>query len=100
MKVSKKRRLAAMAVVLSEIDDDFDLFARKRRCWRKDCMGRKELGVQNLLYEELLKTDLDEYRRLLRVSREQILELLSRVGPHIRREDTVMRRSISAETTV
>lgn len=58
------------------------------------------MGVQNLLYEELLKTDLDEYRRLLRVSREQFLQLLSRVGPRIRREDTVMRRSISAETTV
>ncbi|KAH7981292.1 hypothetical protein HPB49_022942 [Dermacentor silvarum] len=98
MEATRKRRLAAMAVVLSEIDEDFDLFPRKRSCWRKDWMGRKELGVQNLLYEELLKTDLDEYRRLLRVSREQFLQLLSRVDPRIRREDTVMRRSISAET--
>ncbi|XP_065285619.2 uncharacterized protein [Dermacentor albipictus] len=98
MEAGRKRRLAAMAVVLSEIDEDFDLLPRKRRCWRKDWIGRKELGIQNLLYEELLKTDLDEYRRLLRVSREQFLQLLSRVGPRIRREDTVMRRSISAET--
>ncbi|KAH7940749.1 hypothetical protein HPB49_005132 [Dermacentor silvarum] len=87
-----------MAVVLSEIEEDFDLFPRKRSCWRKYCMRRKELGVQNLLYEELLKTDLDEYRRLLRVSREQFLQLLSRVAPRIRREDTVMCRFISAET--
>ncbi|KAH7954335.1 hypothetical protein HPB49_017681 [Dermacentor silvarum] len=66
----------------------------------RDWMGRKELGVQNLLYEELLKTDFDQYRMLLRVSREQFLQLLSRLGPRIRREDTVMRCSISAETTV
>ncbi|KAH7960752.1 hypothetical protein HPB49_022783 [Dermacentor silvarum] len=70
-----------MAVVLSEIEEDFDLFPRKRRSWRKDWMGRKEFGVQNLLCEELLKTDLGEYRRLLRVSREQFLQVLSRVGP-------------------
>ncbi|KAH7940513.1 hypothetical protein HPB49_001157 [Dermacentor silvarum] len=98
MEANRKRRLAAMAVVLSDIDEDFDLFHQKRSCWRKDWMGRKELGVQNLLYEELLKIDLDEYRRLLCVSREQFLQLLSRVGPCIRREDTYMRSSISAET--
>ncbi|XP_049516728.1 uncharacterized protein LOC125942581 [Dermacentor silvarum] len=51
-----------------------------------------------MLYEELLKTDLDEYRRLLRVSREQLLQLMTPVEPRIRREDTIMRRSISAET--
>ncbi|KAH7941188.1 hypothetical protein HPB49_010876 [Dermacentor silvarum] len=86
-----------MAVVLSEIDEDSDLFPLQWRCWRIDWMGRKELGVQNLLYEELLKTDLDEYWRLLRVSRKQFLQLLSRVEPRIRREDTIMRLSISAE---
>ncbi|KAH7934176.1 hypothetical protein HPB49_022401 [Dermacentor silvarum] len=87
MKASRKRRFGTMAVVLSEIDDDFDLFPRKRRCWWKDWVGRKESGVQNLLYEELLKSDLYKYRRLLRVSREQFLQLLSRVGPRIRRVD-------------
>lgn len=87
-----------MAVALCEIDEECYSFRRKRSCWQKDWMGRKELGVQNLLYKELLKIDHKEYRRLLRVSREHFLQLLSRVEPRIRKEDTTMRRSISAET--
>ncbi|KAH8025775.1 hypothetical protein HPB51_011453 [Rhipicephalus microplus] len=87
-----------MAVALCEIDEDCYSFRRERSCWQKDWVGRKELGVQNLLYKELLKTDHEEYRRLLRVSREQFLQLLSRVETRIRKKDTVMRQSISAET--
>nr|XP_037275506.1 protein ANTAGONIST OF LIKE HETEROCHROMATIN PROTEIN 1-like [Rhipicephalus microplus] len=87
-----------MAVALCEIDEDCYSFRRKRSCWQKDWVGRKELGVQNLLYKELLKTDHEEYRRLLRVSREQFLQLLSRVETRIQKKDTVMRQSISAET--
>ncbi|CAN8013038.1 unnamed protein product, partial [Ixodes pacificus] len=40
----------------------------------------------------------DEYRRLLRVSDEQFLQLLARVGPRIKRQDTVMRRAITPAT--
>ncbi|KAG0429118.1 hypothetical protein HPB47_023945 [Ixodes persulcatus] len=83
MEVDRKRRLAAMAAA---------------SLWMKDWMCRKERGMQNQLYEELLDSDPEEYRRLLRVSREQFLQLLSRVGPRIARQDTVMRRAIPPET--
>ncbi|XP_040358859.1 uncharacterized protein LOC121047583 [Ixodes scapularis] len=63
----------------------------------KDWMCRKERGKQNQLYEELLHSDPEEYRRLLRISREQLLQLLSRVGPRIAQQDTVMRRAIPPE---
>ncbi|KAH8041242.1 hypothetical protein HPB51_014390 [Rhipicephalus microplus] len=98
MDADRKRRLAAMAAALCEIDEDCYSFRRKWSCWQKDWVGRKELGVQNLLYKQLLKTDHEEYRRLLRVSKELFLQLLSRVETRVRKEYTVMRPSISAET--
>ncbi|KAH7944681.1 hypothetical protein HPB51_028599 [Rhipicephalus microplus] len=98
MDADRKRRLAAMAVALCEIDEERYSFRRKQSCWQKDWVERKELGVENLLYKELLKTDHEEYRRLLRVTREQFLQLLSHLETRIRKEDTVMRHSISAET--
>ncbi|KAM7309617.1 uncharacterized protein ISCGN_006618 [Ixodes scapularis] len=96
MEVDRKRRLAAMAAALS-CDED-ESCGSKRSLWMKDWMCRKERGMQNQLYEELLDSDPEEYRRLLRVSREQFLQLLSRVGPRIARQDTVMRRAIPPET--
>ncbi|XP_070389344.1 uncharacterized protein [Dermacentor albipictus] len=98
MEVERKRRLAAMAVVLSELDDDEYLFHRKRSCWQKDYIANKSLGMQNHLYREVLVSDIEEYWRLLRVTRQQFLQLLSRVGPRIGRQDTVMRRAIPAGT--
>ncbi|KAG0423295.1 hypothetical protein HPB47_000919 [Ixodes persulcatus] len=96
MEVDRKRRLAAMAAALSCNEDES--CASKRSLWMKDWMCRKERGMQNQLYEGLLDSDPEEYRRLLRVSREQFLQLLSRVGPRIARQDTVMRRAIPPET--
>uniref|UniRef100_A0A6G5A944 Uncharacterized protein n=1 Tax=Rhipicephalus microplus TaxID=6941 RepID=A0A6G5A944_RHIMP len=98
MEVERKQRIAAMAVVLAELDDEALFFPVKRSCWQKDYIANKHLGMQYQLYRELLLSDSQEYRRLLRVSREQFVQLLSLVGPRIQRQDTVMRRAISAET--
>lgn len=95
MEFERKRRLAAMAVALPELDGEALFFPAKRSCWQKDY---KHLGIQHQLYGELLVSDTEEYRRLLRVSREQFVQLLSLVGPRIERQDPVMRRAISAET--
>ncbi|KAL1429142.1 hypothetical protein MTO96_016587 [Rhipicephalus appendiculatus] len=101
MEVARKKSLAAMALALS-VEDDEDVqissFKRKRSCWMKTWMFQKGRGIQNHLYRELLLSDPDEYRRLLRLSCEQFTQLLALVGPTIAREDTAMRRSISPAT--
>ncbi|KAG0435071.1 hypothetical protein HPB47_018695 [Ixodes persulcatus] len=61
-------------------------------------MEKKELGIQNQLYEELLESDSVEYRRLLRVPHDIFVELLARVRPRIQRQTTNMRRPVSAKT--
>nr|XP_054931764.1 uncharacterized protein LOC129387071 [Dermacentor andersoni] len=93
MEAEQKRRLAAMALALCVDEEDY-YPAPKRSCWVKDWMCRKELGLQNQLFKELVVSDPSEYRRLLRLSREQFAELLARMGPRIARKTTVMRQPI------
>ncbi|XP_065281939.1 uncharacterized protein [Dermacentor albipictus] len=97
MEAEQKRRLAAMALALCVDEEDY-YPAPKRSCWVKDWMCRKELGLQSQLFKELVVSDPSEYRRLLRVSREQFAELLARVGPRIERKTTVMRQPIQPAT--
>lgn len=97
MEAEQKRRLAAVALALT-IEDEEDPIEPKRACWVKPWMCRKDLGLHSQLFSELLVSDPDEYRRLLRVSEEQFLQLLARVGPRIERQDTVMRRAITPAT--
>lgn len=92
MEVDRKRHLAAVAVLLLELDEE-EPRATERSCWVKDHLGRKHLGIHNQLFKVLV-SDPDEYRRLLRVSHDQFEQLLCRVGPRIARQNTVMRRSI------
>ncbi|KAH9379721.1 hypothetical protein HPB48_009128 [Haemaphysalis longicornis] len=96
MEMERKRRLAAMALAL-QIDEE-DHPAPKRSCWVKEWMSRKELGLQNQLFQELVVSDPAEYRRLLRVSRDQFAEPLARVEPRITRQTTVMRQPIPPAT--
>lgn len=84
------RQYAVMVAPLLETDDD-DILPSKRRCWVKGLMLNKELGTQNQLYKELLENDTAEYRHLS-VPHEVFIELLARVRPRIRKQETNMRR--------
>lgn len=87
-----------MAAALLETDDDDDILPTKRRYWVKGWMQHKDRGIQNQLYEELLESDLAEYRRLLRVPHDVFVELLARIRPRIQKQTTNMRRPVSAKT--
>ena len=70
---------------------------RKRSCWvRPWLLRRYQLGAYDALMVELANEDLPNYVALLRVAPDLFAELLSKVEPIIRRQDTVMRPSISA----
>ncbi|KAG0443497.1 hypothetical protein HPB47_014845 [Ixodes persulcatus] len=100
MEASMKRRYALMAAAFIETEDDDDFLSGERNgsCWIKEWMEHKSRGIQNQLYEELLQTDPDEYRRLLRVPRDVFMGLLARIRHRVEKQDTNMRRSISAKT--
>ncbi|KAH7932921.1 hypothetical protein HPB49_004900 [Dermacentor silvarum] len=94
-----RRRLSTLAVLLEvSEDDEVQAVKRKRLCWTKPWMSKKTLGVQSLLYEQLLECDPDEYKRLVRVSSPQFFELLARVKHTIERQETIMRPSVPAKT--
>ncbi|KAM7290536.1 hypothetical protein ISCGN_027157 [Ixodes scapularis] len=68
-----------------------------KKPWIKTWMSKKELGIRNLLYQELLESDPVEYRRLLRVDSNQFADILSSIASCIRKLDTEMRPAIPAK---
>ncbi|KAH6927854.1 hypothetical protein HPB50_009334 [Hyalomma asiaticum] len=99
MDVKCKRKLVAMAAALEiaaedYYDDECGFMRRKRSVWVKPWLTRKSLSMQNQLYQELLASNPEEYKRLLRLSCEQFDQLLALIQPWIWRQDTAMRSSV------
>ena len=59
-------------------------------------MRRDTLSASDRLLVEWTSEVRDMYKNLLRMSREQFFELLSKVEPYIEKQDTNMRECISA----
>lgn len=102
--MSSKRK--ALAIVLaacvfdSSDDEEQEELPRKnrRKIWRKEWVGRRdEEGFCVKLYRELRSEEPALYRNFLRLSFDQFDHLLSLVSPLISKQDTVMRKSISAK---
>ncbi|KAL3220138.1 hypothetical protein MRX96_050452 [Rhipicephalus microplus] len=100
MGVVRKRRLAAMAVALEESAEDEEDSGRLQceRAVQNGLPKKKSIGMQNQLYEELLTSDPEQYKRLLRLGIEQFHHLLALIEPNIVRQDTMMRSSVPAKT--
>ncbi|CAH1981280.1 unnamed protein product [Acanthoscelides obtectus] len=74
------------------------LGSRKRSQWTKKWLQRKKgRGTLALLNRELRVEDTNAYRNFLRLDDTQFDYLLALVEPHIKKEDTFMRESISAQ---
>lgn len=87
-----KRRLAPMLLALCIDEEDYP--APKRSGLVKEWMCRKELGLQNQLFKELVVSDPADYRRLLHVSRSSLRT--SRTWS--RGQTTIMRQPIPLVT--
>ena len=69
-----------------------------RQTWVKPWIAnRLEFGAYHALVSELRTRDEVSYRNFLRMDLASFEELLSKVGPLIRKQDTKMRRSIEPE---
>ncbi|CAK1591977.1 unnamed protein product [Parnassius mnemosyne] len=78
---------------------------RKKRIWTKDwILRRDERGASALLLKELAAEDVKEYRLTMRMTPEMFEDLLKKVDPKIKKQDTTMRMAltprIKLETTL
>ena len=68
---------------------------RRKREWVKDWVSKRvELGAYHSLFQEFQQSDIRQLRNFLRMDMDSFLELLVRVEPKIRKEDTNMRLAI------
>ena len=73
-----------------------DARKKKRSIWVKPWLQRRhQLGAYDGLMVELANEDLEGYISFQRMAPDLFAELLSKVGPIIQKQDTVMRSSIS-----
>ena len=69
---------------------------RKRSCWTRGWLLRRpEHGQFEHLMVELEREDVPSFKNFQRVHPDIFKELLARVAPHIQKEDTFMRPSLS-----
>lgn len=71
---------------------------RRRLVWTRDWIQRREEhGAYHSLLRELRASDPVSYRNFIRMDEVSFSTLLQKLSPIITRQNTVMRRSISAE---
>jgi len=81
-------QLAAIALFLEQKK-------RKRSCWAREWLQKRpKYGAYSCLLQELLNDDTKAARNFLRMSHDNFAKLLEVVGPHIQKQDTVMREAI------
>lgn len=90
--------IAAAAYVLdSSSDDEDELPPKRNRIWMKNWVGRRDQeGCYAKLLVELRAEEPNLYRNFVRMTSEQFDHLLCLVTPYIQKQDTNMRKSISA----
>lgn len=89
--------LAAYVFEDSDDDEEMKLNRNRRRVWRKEWVGRRDVeGFCEKLYIELRDEEPNLYHNFLRMTIDQFDYLLSLVTARIAKKDTVMRKSIPA----
>ncbi|XP_063771016.1 uncharacterized protein LOC134908815 [Pseudophryne corroboree] len=70
---------------------------KKRSYWSKDWLQSRDTASHSALLPELRENNPDDFRNYLRMSDAGFISLLRAVTPLIQKQDTCMRKSISAE---
>ncbi|XP_053690751.1 uncharacterized protein LOC128739298 [Sabethes cyaneus] len=104
--MARVTRLAAAIIFHCELEELESLeekrnqrkLKQKRKIWvREFILKRSERGFMQTLYREIQQEDPRLYRNFVRLSSEDFNYLLQRVAPYIRKQDTILRKSISPE---
>ncbi len=94
--MNRKRKLAALSVLILLIDDD-EPRKKKRSTWVRSWIARKDAGMGENLLRELKLVDPDEYRRWLRLDVETFEFFVKQLTPLIQKQDTVMTMAIPVD---
>lgn len=70
---------------------------RKSRVWTKNWLLQREKFSHVNLLSNLRENNPEDYRNYLRMTQESFEMLLSHVRPHITKQDSCMRKAVSAE---
>lgn len=93
--MADKEKAAAFAAVVAIIISRRHRRRKKRSVWVRDWIKvREERGAYHQLVQELRLTDISSYRNFLRMDHATFAELLQKVTPLIKCEDTVLRTAI------
>lgn len=89
----RRRRLAAIGLNLCVLAH----YMPRKRLWARPWLRRRNTeSVYHRLVRELSLEDPETLRNFIRLNRDQYHELLRRVTPLIEKQDTNMRKSVSA----
>lgn len=97
--MEQKRALATLItwLVFDSENEEEEMPKKRRKCWTKNwVLRRPEEGFYAKLLIELKTEEPEFYQTFVRMDLPQYEQLLALVTPHIKKEDTVMRESISA----
>lgn len=70
---------------------------RKRSCWTKKWLQRRDEFSHMTLLKELKENNPDDFRNYLRMSDEVFQEIHATIAPFIQKQDTMLRKAISSE---
>lgn len=93
-------RCAAAIVAYVLLDEEQQQCSkRKRRLWVREWVKKREThGLCSNLLKEIRSDDSAAYKNFIRMSSKDFDTILSKVTPIIAKQDTLMRKSISAIT--
>ena len=93
--LSSNELAIAAAAVYCIIVEEKKKRRRRRSCWAQPWLLRRpKYGAYHCLLRELVSEDPQSARNFLRMSYDTFLALLTRVGPRLEKQDTVMREAI------
>lgn len=86
-----RRRKACLAILLALGNNP----PKNRRCWVKEWFKKREQLSHVALLNEISLTDAEDFNNYFRMDEATYDSLLNMVTPFLKRQDTVMRKSIS-----
>ncbi|XP_068135055.1 uncharacterized protein [Hyperolius riggenbachi] len=95
--VAKRRARAALAIAMVNCYRKLKKHKRHRAFWTKDYLQTRDSMPQTQILPEVRDNDPNDFRNLMKMSDENFNYLLQKVTPLIQKQDTCMRKSISAE---
>ncbi|KAM5163735.1 uncharacterized protein ACMZJ9_006361 isoform 1-T2 [Mantella aurantiaca] len=95
--VARRKARAALAIAMVNCYKKLKKHKRHRAFWTKDYLATRDSMPQTSILPEVRDNDPDDFRNLLKMSDDNFNYLLRKVTPLIQKQDTCMRKSISAE---